>query len=464
MADDTASRPAANVLDIVVDRSNVAVEGFLGFGCEWDPLFWHDFNRKAGVTDADWTLVRRRVEFMRLPIVRMMMLVQWCYREGGQFDWDSNEMKSLYAHLDVCQRQGIAVILTDWGVERWAHMAGVEKTEDPAYADAIGTYLAYLRNTRGYTCIRYFVLVNEPNYEVKSFVRWRQGLRNVANALARRGLDREIILLGPDAGQGDLKWLRPTAGQLADILGGYDLHMYADPKMIEEGRLEEFFRTRWQAVAQLDPAATGKLRVIGEAGLADEISNSAGHRRIGTYEYGLGMADYAVQAARSGSHVISAWMLDDTNHEGFFWGLWSDKKGGLALRPWFFVWSLLSRYHPAGSTLYRVDSPAPGVRVLASCVASSNGPASAPSSRPTQAAEGWTFCVVNRSDAPVSLQLRVPDGPHATLRQYVYQENRLLTDKDGLPKAAKRSNVNLADGLTIDCPPAAFVIATSLPE
>ncbi len=110
---------------MAVDRSQVAVAEFLGFGCEWDPLFWHAFNRKAGVTEADWQTVQRRVAFMRLPIVRMMMMqVRWCYRGDGRFDWQSEEMKSLCAHLDICRCQGITIVLTDWGVETWTPAPG----------------------------------------------------------------------------------------------------------------------------------------------------------------------------------------------------------------------------------------------------------------------------------------------------------------------------------------------------
>lgn len=461
MADGATSRPATEVVDVVVDRAKPAVEGFLGFGCEWDPLFWHDFNRKAGVTEQDWALVRRRVEFMRLPIVRMMMQTRWCYREGGRFDWESQEMKSLYAHLDICQAQGISVILADWGVETWAPAAGIKDTADPAYAEAIGAYLEHLLKERGYTCIRYFILVNEPNYEVKDFDRWAHGLRNVAAVLKKRGLDKRIGLLGPDAGQGDLKWFQPAVQQLHDLLAGYDIHMYAGDKMVRPGQLEPFFASRWSYVREQDPDASAKIRVVGEAGLNDDAVTQ-GNRGIGTFKYGLFMADYAIQAAAAGSHAVSAWMLDDTNHEGFYWGLWADKKGGLQLRPWFFTWSLLCRYYPVGSTLYRLDVPMEGVRVLAGRLDPARASASGPAGRSASTHPAWTFCVVNRNEQAASLRIRVPGGPKAIVRPYVYQEGHLLTDKNGFPRPEPTLEADLAAGLPIACPAGAAMILTTI--
>ena len=44
----------------------------------------------------------------------------------GKFDWDRPEMKNIYRYLDVCQNQGITVILTDWGCEPgWLKVPGI---------------------------------------------------------------------------------------------------------------------------------------------------------------------------------------------------------------------------------------------------------------------------------------------------------------------------------------------------
>ena len=131
---------------IVVDTHNVACSRFLGSGAEWDPKFWADYNLKLGVGEQDWKTVIRRIRWMKLPFVRMMLLTKWCLpKADGAFDWNAPEMKSLYRHLDVCQKEGVTVFLMDWGIGAdWNKVSGLSGNDDPKYAEAIGTYLDYL--------------------------------------------------------------------------------------------------------------------------------------------------------------------------------------------------------------------------------------------------------------------------------------------------------------------------------
>ena len=207
-------RPAA----VVVDTTAVACKRFLGFGAEWDPKFWADYNLNLDVAEADWQLVVKRIRWMRLPIVRMMMLTRWCRRADGSFDWQSPQMKGLYRHLDVCQACGITVVLTDWGCATWTKAPGLSGTADPKYAEAIGTYMDHLINQRGYSCIKCFVLVNEPNYEAESWQAWKKGVENTAAVFARRKLDRKVTFAGCDASNAD-SWHRRAVGHLRHVLG-----------------------------------------------------------------------------------------------------------------------------------------------------------------------------------------------------------------------------------------------------
>ena len=97
------------MLRLTVDRNAAACRSFMGFGVEWDPGFWLGWNVKSGVTEADWDLVVRRIAWMKIPVVRMMMQVRWCRDGQGKFDFDRPGMKNVRRYLDVCQKQGIAV-------------------------------------------------------------------------------------------------------------------------------------------------------------------------------------------------------------------------------------------------------------------------------------------------------------------------------------------------------------------
>ena len=58
-------------------------------------------------------------------------------------------------------------------------------------------------------------------------------------------------------------------------------------------------------------------------------------------------------------------MLDDNSHLGFNWGMWSSSGAGLATKPWFYPWALLSRYFRPGSSIVESRLTSKDLRVLA---------------------------------------------------------------------------------------------------
>ncbi|MBA3709539.1 MAG: hypothetical protein H0W83_12055, partial [Planctomycetes bacterium] len=326
---------------IAIDPEAPVCASFLGFGAEWDPKFWtmgtfdflHDVTEPVAVTEADWDLVRKRMRWMRIKIVRMMMLTGWCTSGDGTFTWDNAHMRSLYRHLDLCRDEHIQVILTDWGMAKWPKVPGFTGTDDPRYAHAIGEYLDELVVKRRYDCIRSFILVNEPNAETESFERWRDGVRATAAELARRKLDHRIRFLGSDDYAPPYVWHARAISELSDVFGGFDVHRYETQETVRSGGLEAAFRTVSQASRAKDPA---KPFLICEAGMSDSMTTS-GSPFIKDPVYGLFMADYAVQACRAGCDAMLPWMLDDGSHAGFTWGMWTSKAEGMVLKPWFWT-------------------------------------------------------------------------------------------------------------------------------
>ena len=432
---------------ISVAPDTIACKHFIGFGAEWDSPGYVT----QGVTDAEFARVAARVAWMRLPVARVMMLTRWCYLGEGKFSWETPAMKALYRDLDVCQKLGTTVILTDWGAERdWTKPPSITAVDQDEYAQAIGTYMEYLLRTKGYTCIRYFVLTNEPNGEVGDFGRWRRGVEKVAAVLTKRKLEHAVTFMGSDTYDPAL-WHPQAVDQLHHILGAYDIHHYASAAEVRHGALEPWWRGHWNYVRDHDPAAAGKPLMVGEAGLSDDSEPPRGNRQIGDYAYGVFMADYAVQAARAGSAAVSAWMLDDTSLDGFFWGLWDNKKNGFALRPWFYPWSLLARYFPTGALTYAPPQTSGDLRVLAARI---------PSGRPATP-DGWSVCLVNRADNPCQVALTLPAAPTLTLKRYVYSQADSPHDADGLPVPS--ASMVLGSGAAVSCPANSVVILTSLP-
>jgi len=426
---------------VVIDTRNVASAGFMGFGAEWDAASYTE----SGVTEQDYQVIEKRIRWMRLPVVRKMILTRWALVADGVFNFETQEMRDLYRQLDICQREGIIVFLTDWGCEQsWTAAPGIQDTADPKYAKAIGTYLDHLINKKGYTNIKYFILVNEPNFEASDFEHWKVGLENVRAELVSRGLERAVTLAGPDHSNAE-SWLYRAVDQLAGVLGGYDVHRYADGASVRSGDLETYFLDQWDYARAKDPNVEGKPFVVGEAGMSDGANPPVGNENINDYLYGLWMADYGIQAARAGSHAILAWMLDDNSFQPFYWGMWSNHRAGMVLRPWFYPWSLFTRYLPPGSTVYRAPQPSRDLRILAS----------------RSPLGEWTFCVVNRGDSAAHLLVRAPDSVARAFRIYEYSRVSSVTDADGFPVPIDAMTVAPEAGVDLSVPREAVIVVTS---
>jgi hypothetical protein len=164
------------------------------------------------------------------------------------------------------------------------------------------------------------------------------------------------------------------------------------------------------------------------------------------------MADYAVQAANAGSAAIIAWMLDDNSHPNFSWGLWKNKKKGFKLRPWFYIWSLLCRYVPKGSVVYRVKQPSKNLRLMVVCAPAKGKDGS----------NGWTFCIVSRAKSPAKITLSIANGNILSMKHYLYSEQSAKVNKEGFPVPVATEEYDLGEGFDVLCPGNAVIFLTSL--
>lgn len=448
--------PELGFQEITINPKAVIRDRFLGFGVEWDSRGYDE----NGITNDDFAMIRQRIEWMRLPIVRIMMQAKWCYKGNNQFDWDTPEMKSLYRHLDLCQARGISVILTDWGVEpQWLQAPDIRDVGDPKYAEVIGAYMKHLVERKAYRCLKYFVMVNEPNLEVREWNRWKSGVQNVAVEFRKQGLDKKVVMMGSDQSAGD-SWHLMAVDQLQSTLGAYDIHSYVTEPLVRRGRVYDYYREMWKYALDKDPRAANKPLIVAESGVTGAGASSSQNPLTADYDYGVWMADYAVQAANAGSWAVLSWMLDDNSHTGFTWGMWKSKKEGLALKPWFYTWSLLSRTVPPGSKLFRIAATNPNLRILAAQLPATPVETRG-ASRRKPAELGWSFCVVNRGQNVATIKLKVPGAKAAAMSRFLYSRTASATSRDGLPIPVSETRVNMTQGLEITCPPDAVVFVTA---
>lgn len=415
--------------DVIVDTNDVAVSNFVGFGAEWDPY-------TSSSSSAVTRLVKDRIRFMQLPFVRVRMFASWYSDVDNDYEFSSAEMQPLYHILDAAEANGTDVVLTEWGPSDWSKDPW--PIEDPRYAMAIADGLDYLINTRGYANIRYIVISNEPDLFQPGYSEWSTGIVNLHRELQARDLLGSVRVMGPDMCCTD-GWWEPSLADLNDQIAAWDRHHYPDPLDVSSGRTEGFMRSVWDLVRSFDPDWTSKPFVLGEAGFQTWSQSTPG--------YATDMVDYAIQATRAGTSMMSAWMLDDESYPlGLdtkipkWFGMWSNRASGSALKPWFYTWSLLSKLVRPGSTLYLATQPT-DIRALAARHPSTGT---------------WTFVLANREPTLArNVTVKVPEYGGVTYSQYLFNgiDGSGPRDVNGFPlPVASGQSGDLGIGITLTIP------------
>jgi hypothetical protein len=201
----------------------------------WQQIYWH-----AGWLGLDWNRVETE---------------QRVYEpERRRFTFDTPEMRILYRILDWNQKHQTDVFFQQmWCNTEW--LAYPQYRDDPnarvhsapqdvgAFADGLATLMEYLIKKRGYTCIKWLCINNEPG---ASWSWWqsptnktlsiRPGLAAVRKALAQHGLN--LLLSGPDVSLGGFPATAPAGYDYLPLLGAYDFHDYdVDFDFRSEGQL-----------------------------------------------------------------------------------------------------------------------------------------------------------------------------------------------------------------------------------
>ncbi len=202
-----------------------------------------------------WDQLRKHVRWLGLNWMRVE-LSQLMYEPGrGKFDWENEEMKTLYSILDYCQNNGVDVFLQQmWSEVDWNSFPGVHplisaprSLED--YGEGLASLADHLIRARGYSCIKYLCITNEPPGGTWGYW-WSSGsypevplaaaFKAVREALDRRQMS--LPLSGPD--WTDLPPFNAVALDFDPYLGAYDIHSYQGV-----GSKEQEVLSRWAAWA-----------------------------------------------------------------------------------------------------------------------------------------------------------------------------------------------------------------------
>jgi len=292
----------------------------------------------------------------------MMIMSKWCYRGKGEFSWDNKEMNTLYRFLDFCETEKIPVLLTDWGIRRnWLAIPDITTHDNTLYAKVISRYIEHLTQTKKYTCIKYFTAINEPNNNNGGWEEWQSCIKNIRKEFDDKKIS--VKLVGSDQ-SGSILWHNKTVNNVGNLLNAYSIHYYPRPEEVSNGNLQRYFKQTWFQDKNAFNSPK-KIKIIAEAGIMFKGFSADNNPMNTSHEYGIYMTEYAAQAANAGSQSILAWMLDDNSHWNFNWGMWKNSRSSLEYKPWFYPWSILTRYFRPNSKILNVTNPLDSTSLLA---------------------------------------------------------------------------------------------------
>lgn len=348
-------------------------------GSSWSGSAWGG-NPGAG-DDEHWDELFKHAEWLGMNWCRVELEQHMYEPERRRFSWDNSEMQVLYRVLDWAERRAVDVFLQQmWSNVAWNAYPG--NAEDPVrrlrsapysipeWAYGIGELVDHLMRVKGYTCIRWVSVANEPGHDNFSWwqdsdmksVPFSPSLKAVREEFDRRGL--VVPISGPD--RTDLPELIPTEVDFDNYVGAYDLHSYnaVFDSMPGEYNLTEAERrmSQWAEWAH----ARNKPFFISEFGT---MAYGRGHTDAGPacYQSGLKNASLVVRGINAGADGFNRWSFTNRGDLDGQWQLvrtWDAGRDKLldtfAPQPnSYYLFAMLSRYLPKYAEVLasRVDAP-----------------------------------------------------------------------------------------------------------
>ena len=441
--------------ETVFSEKNAVCSEFAGLGVEWG-VYEETGKLAVGALER----ITAAADRLNPRLVRCMTNFDWIVYDFDnkgtedlsddewKYDFDNKYMINACDILDYCENKGISVAFGIWNVignvdaekDEWKMIPNA--TSDIRWAKMTADLMEYLVKIKGYTCIKWFVNSNEPNYSgavgasknaYNTYAKWEQGVKNVRAALDAVGLKNIDIVGGDTTGFiGSVEYLPKIASNISDKVNNYGIHMYISNYDIDNAVYMSNMKKLVEGVKDIDgKLGESKPFIIWEAGLLDgKNAVTDCNAYIANYSYGLRMADYTVQSILAGVTGISYWDFDDAMHFMYGengmtakeWGMFSTLASASPLmqeyRPWFHSSVILTNLIEEGSAVYAADSENENFRTLA--VVSGNG-------------KNGGIVAVNRGREAVKKTFRIERAIESdgVLYVYVFNERDLRLGADG---------------------------------
>ncbi len=469
--------PETKLAQVTISLGEARIPSFFGLGIQWDPYSYPP-------RPEAWKLTLKRLDYARPAFFRVMLGARdYCLGFDSaagtpRYVWSQGEaaiqkrLGSLLNILDYAQSRNIDVLLGEWsppGRLGDGPNDRIERPDDPRWGRLIADFVTWLRTQRGYSVVRMYNLMNEPNGSWMwrggrvDYSAWASGIRNLRKEFDAHGL-KDLPIVGPD-NSGNWEWVDRVSCEMPECIGDWEMHWYAHDREVMGGEIEKLLAEKRRVVLANDQNAASKSLFMSESGLLHGKCNGDQQPRVKSFEYGVMMADYVAQVAQAGWMGACAWDLDDAMHtvRGHpevptdltlkVWGFWNTQGSAMGhpederIRPWFYTWSLMSRLFPRGTRiLAATPSGLPQLRILAGLSAKGSK---------------LSVMLVNNLEKARTVRLSAPGAGRKNLVEYHYFENDRRTDAEGFPVLKESfANADWENGVLFDLPARGVIFVT----
>lgn len=471
--------------DVTVNISDEVINAnYIGNGVEWDPYDEAE-SWGAPLSNEDWNMIFSRLDYMRPAYVRCMINSPFRYFDAQTGNYaPTRNFDSIGKLLDYCQKNNITVVYGEYNPPTW------DMKQDQKWIDMSVDYLNMLVNEKGYTCIKHFVIFNEPDGDWAStngdFDMWLSMLNRFhAKMQEYPGLLDKVSLAGPDV-VADYKnnnsqydtagWIEKAVEYADSIIGVYDIHSYPGQAEVRNGSYYSLLKKYKELIPE------NKQIILGEAGYkywreADSTLMAEYNRRVEGHPftkgsdcnmlvydnfYGVDMPLFISEVMNAGFSGVAAWMLDDAMHSQGdsgtpqdikIWGMWNtlgekvfNDKSQVEIRPWYYTWSLMCRYFPKGCNVLK--SVITGEKDKVYSVAAKTGN------------DQISIAIINIGEQNHMLSVEAPRVLQ-NARLFKFSEaDGILKDNDGFP-AAEKKDIN-SQKIDIEIPGNSVIVITEM--
>jgi hypothetical protein len=314
--------------EITVDASQIIHKMKGGMGASWhaitDVLPLNNENYKYKVREISplgsayggnppssdtlaWQQIKDHAAWLGLNFIRVELTQRTYEPRRHEFDWDNEEMQALYQILDWCETNSADVFLqqmssfVEWNSYPGVHpLISAPKNLDD-FADGIATLLEYLTETKGFTCIKYFCMTNEPPGGPWGYW-WEYGdetgsindaWQRLKEEFDERGIS--IPIAGPD--WTSMPPFEEEKLTMAKYFGAIDIHSYDGVTAEREATLKQW--ADW-AHAQNKPFFLTEYGNM-QLGWGTDDPNQK------SFEAALSNANDVLRALRAGTDGVNRW-------------------------------------------------------------------------------------------------------------------------------------------------------------